>query len=162
MKKIALITSCIFVLVIASSAGAFHHKGMKGQPGNKSRSDITQSLNLSDEQVTKFKDIRTKNFEQTKEIRTEIFNKNAELDMLWNQINPDAQAIKNKRNEVRELEKQLNEMSVDFRLECRKILTPEQLNRCLAEGKGGFGMKKGPGMGFDKRHKSKGKDNKSQ
>ena len=159
MKKIALITSCIFVLMIATSVSAFHHKGMKGQSGNnpKNRCDMIQSLNLSDEQVTKFKDIRTKNFEQTKEIRTEIFNKNAELDMLWNQANPDAQAIKNKMNEVNGLEKQLNEMFVDFRLECRKILTPEQLDRCLAEGKRGFGMKMGPGMGFGKHHKNKAK-----
>ena len=155
MKKIALIISCIFVLVIAGAASAGLHNKIKGQHGRQPPCDIVQSLNLSDEQVEKFKDIRKKNFEQTKEIRTEMHNKKAELDILWNQVNPDAQIIKNKMNEICNLKQQLNEISVDLRLECRKILTPEQLNRCLAEGKCGFGMNKGPGMEFGRHHRIK-------
>ena len=155
MKKVALITCCIFILITAGYANADYHKKMKGQHHSnewRNRSDIAQTLNLSNEQTEKFRAIRTKNFEQTKEIRTEIYNKNAELSILWNQISPDAQTIKNKTNEICELQKQLNEISVDFRLEFRNILTPEQLNRCLAENKCGFGMGMGMGngMGFFK------------
>ena len=153
MKKIALITSCVFILMAAGFAVAGPHKGMPH--GNQNRCDVIQSLNLSDEQTEKFKEIRAKRFEQTKGIRTEMHSKNAELDMLWKQANPDAQAIKNKMNEISDLQKQLNAISVDFRLECRGILTPEQLDRCLAEEKCGFGFSKGPGMKFDKDHKSK-------
>ena len=157
MKKIALITSCIFILIIAGSAAAGHHKKMRGpnSDNRQYRNDVVQSLNLSSEQVEKFKDIRKKHFEQTKDIRNEIYNKKAELDMLWNQVDPDAQVIKNKTNEIYKLNGQLNEMSVDLRLECRKILTTEQLNLCLAGGKCGFGMNWGSGMEFGGHRKFK-------
>jgi zinc resistance-associated protein len=87
----------------------------------------------------------------TAEVRKQMMVKRAELAALWKAEKPDEKAIVAKQKELNALRGQLQEKSVPFRLEARKIAP--QLAHCFGHGMGGgiFGhggfMGPGPGHG---------------
>jgi Spy/CpxP family protein refolding chaperone len=116
-----------------------------------------QVSNLTPEQNTKFQELRRKLNEETTPLRGTILSKRLELQSLWTDPKADAKAITDKEKELRDLQNQMRDKMVQFRLEARNILTPEQLSefgpgwgRGMREpGMGrGFGPGMGPGMGM--------------
>jgi len=96
-------------------------------------------LNLTPEQKTKLSELQEKNWKDTISLRNEMQTKRLELRTLWTASNPDKDKILSKQKELNELRNKLQVKSTDFRLEARKVLSPEQ-----AAQAGTFG----PGMGF--------------
>lgn len=96
-------------------------------------------LNLTPEQKTKLTELREKQWKETVSLRNEIQTNRLELQALWTAPNPDKNKILAKQKEINELRNALQAKATDFRLETRKVLTPEQ-----AAQMGTFG----PGMGF--------------
>jgi Spy/CpxP family protein refolding chaperone len=93
------------------------------------------------EQRTKFQELRQKFDDETAQLRGTTLTKRLELQSLWIDPKADPKAIQEKEKELRALQDQMRDKAVQFRLEARKVLTPEQ----LAQFGPGWGM--GPGFG---------------
>jgi zinc resistance-associated protein len=96
------------------------------------------AMNLTPEQAGKFFDLKEKFRNDNAEARKQMMVKHAELAALWKSATPDEKAIVAKQKELNALRDQMQEKSIAFRLEARKI-APE-----LAQG---FGRGMGGGMG---------------
>ncbi len=83
-------------------------------------------LNLTPEQKNKLQALR-KNFrKETVFLRNDLKVKRLELKTLWTVPNPDKDKIIAKQNELNDLKTKLQMKVIDFRLEARSYLTPEQ------------------------------------
>jgi Spy/CpxP family protein refolding chaperone len=106
----------------------FHHREFK---------DPEKALNLTPEQKTKFQELRRKVDAETAELKGTMLTKRLELKSLWSDPKADPKAITDKEKELRNLQNQMKDKMVQFKLEARQFLTPEQISD--------FGQ--GPGMG---------------
>ena len=131
-------------------------------------------LNLTPEQKTKMNELQEKHWKETISLRNEMQTRRLELKTLWSIPNPDKDKILSKQKELNDLRDKMQAKATDFRIESRKILTPEQAAQIGAFGSamgfgsgcgnrgGGYGMRgqgpcgrgfgpdgvKGPGPGF--------------
>lgn len=96
-----------------------------------------KALNLTPEQQTKFQELRRKVDADTAQLRGTMLTKRLELKSLWSDPKADPKAITDKEKELRNLQNQMKDKMVQFKLEARQFLTPEQISE--------FGQ--GPGMG---------------
>jgi Spy/CpxP family protein refolding chaperone len=127
---------------------------------------------LTPEQRTRSQELRQKFNDETAKLRGTTLTKRLELQSLWSDPKADSKAIQEKEKELRNLQDQMRDKAIQFRLEARKILTPEQLaqfgpgsgmgpgfggGRMMGYGPGtgcgygrgpGYGMSRGYGMGY--------------
>ncbi len=96
---------------------------------------------LTPEQKTKFQELRQKFNDETARLRGAMVTKRLELQSLWSDPKADGKAIQEKEKGLTGLQDQMRDKAFQFKLEARKILTPEQ----LAQFGPGSGM--GPGFG---------------
>jgi Spy/CpxP family protein refolding chaperone len=83
-------------------------------------------LNLTPEQKTKLQALRENFRKETVFLRNDIKVKRLELKTLWTVPNPDKDKIVAKQKELINLKTQLAMKAIDFRLEARSYLTPDQ------------------------------------
>jgi len=139
-KKIIALTLTVFLLlgvtyVYAQGPGVgFGPKRMSESWTPKGGPPLTQ------DQITKFQELRQKFTAETAKLRGDLLTKRLELQSLWTNPKAEDKAIMEKEKELRELQNQLKEKALQFRLESRKFLTPEQI--------AGWGSGFGPGRGF--------------
>jgi Spy/CpxP family protein refolding chaperone len=106
--------------------------------------------NLSPEQRAKFQELRRKFMEENAELIGGLMTKRLELRLLWTDPKADSKAILAKEKEWRELQNRMRDKIVQYRLEVRNFLTPEQIEKFgwmdgIGLG-GGFGMGRAQGM----------------
>ena len=92
-----------------------------------------RGLNLTEEQQTKVDDLTKSMQKDLAPVRTELIKKRMELDLLWMDESPDADKIKAKQKEIRDLRGIMEDKLTDLRLSILKILTPEQRAELLAK-----------------------------
>jgi Spy/CpxP family protein refolding chaperone len=135
----------------------FGPSGPGSGPGYGPKGAWGAELNLTPEQNQKMQGMREAFFKETLPMRNEMQVKQLELKTLWIQTNPDEAKIIAKQKEINALKAQLQEKGTKFRLEMRKILTPEQQAQMGAYGpgfgrgqgmRGGYGPGRGMGMGM--------------
>jgi Spy/CpxP family protein refolding chaperone len=97
----------------------YHHK-------DKGRWSPYRGLNLTDEQRTKVDAMTESMQKELAPVRTELIKKRMELDLLWMDDSPNADKIKAKQKEIRELRGVMEDKLTDLRLSVLEILTPEQ------------------------------------
>lgn len=147
MKKIGimagfLVLGVLVSVVMAGPRGKFVGPG----PRWEMRPSPLSSLGLTEEQSEKTEGLREALKSDIAPLRVELIKKRMELRLLWMQDSPDADKIKAKQREIRDLRGQMEDKFTDFRLAIRNILTPEQRSQLLSErfGKGRFSR---PGRG---------------
>jgi Spy/CpxP family protein refolding chaperone len=111
-----------------------------------------KALNLTPEQQTKFQELRRKVDADTAQLKGTMLTKRLELQSLWSDPKADAKAIMEREKELRNLQNQMKDKMVQFKLEARQFLTPEQISefgqgRGMGRGFGRGGMMGGRGMG---------------
>jgi zinc resistance-associated protein len=139
--SLVMVLALALSLSLASSSWARPRGGgWGGGPG---------AMNLNPEQAGKLFDLKHKFMNDTAEVRKQMVVKRAELAALWKAEKPDEKAIVAKQKELNALRGQMQEKSVAFRLEARKIAP--QLAHCFGHGMGwgmgGHGGFMGPGPG---------------
>lgn len=154
MKKmyvgmLAALLIAVTTTVFAFGPGAGMGTGKAGGPGLvrgvAAGYGLGPSINLSKEQMDKMWQLKEKQRNETSAMRYELFQKKNELRSLY--ANPAAEdaVILAKQKEVNALRTKLQDKMVQFKLEQRKILTPEQLKQLSESGRGfgtrGFGKK---------------------
>ena len=110
-----------------------------------------KALNLTAEQKTKLNELRTKFREENAQVIGAMVTRRIELQSLWSNPKAEAKAITDKEKELRDLQNQMRDKSVQMKLEARNFLTPEQIaqfgqHRGLGRG-GMMGPGRGMGMG---------------
>ena len=115
---------------------------------------------LAPEQKTEFQNLRNKFNEEIAPLRKEMVTKRLELQSLWTNPTADPIVITAKEKELRDLQNQMRDKMIQYRLEARNFLTPEQITefgtgcgmgsgfrggRMMGSGRG-IGTGRGPGM----------------
>jgi len=110
-----------------------------------------KGLNLTAEQKAKFQELRRRFTRDTAQLRGELVTKRLELRLLWTDPKADSQAILAKEREFRDLRNRMKDKMIQYKLEFRSSLTPEQIEKLGRMGRRGvghgFGMGHGRGMG---------------
>jgi len=86
-------------------------------------------LNLTPEQKAKFQELRRKFIAENAQLIGGLVAKRLELRSLWSDPKADSQAILTKERELRDLQNRLKDKKVQYRLEARNSLTPEQIEK---------------------------------
>ena len=152
MKKLVLalmiVAMGVLLTVPAFALGSREGRGSGGCAGEGYCSQAGLSkLNLSDEQKTKMEALQTAHLKDVRPLREKMFDKSVELRRLWLQTNPDKDKINAAQKEMRTLRDNIEDKGTAFKLELRKLLTPEQ-NEKLANSHWGRGSGFGPRGGM--------------
>jgi Spy/CpxP family protein refolding chaperone len=160
MKKTIVALSLIAVMLLGLGYAYAQGGGYGPGYGRAHPQRFANLPNLTPEQKAKFDELRRKFNEETAQIQGALVAKRLELRSLWSNPKAEDKAILEKQKELRDLQNQMMDKGVQFKLEVRKILTPEQISqfgpgwgmgRGMRGGMGGFGPGTGPGMGY--RHR---------
>jgi len=111
-----------------------------------------KTLNLTPEQKAKFQELRRKFIAENGQLIGGLVAKRLELGSLWTDPKADSQAILAKEKELRDLQNRLKDKIVEYRLEARKSLTPEQIEKLGMMGGRSFGHCSGTGHGRGMGH----------
>ncbi len=137
-SKISIVVLLALALTLGLAASSWARPWGGGMGGGMG-CGMMGAMNLTPDQAGKLFDLKEKFRNDTAEVRKQMIIKRAELAALWKAENPDEKAIVAKQKELNALRGQMQEKSVAFQLEARKI-APE-----LAQG---FGRGMGWGMGW--------------
>jgi len=151
MKK-SIIISVLFIatLMWAFSAEAQGWgRGGGGRGAGPGWQDDTFGLNLTQEQTTKLNTMRQAFWKDTSSLNVKFDQKQLELNSLLLEPNPDSGKVVKLQKEISELQTQFNDKRINYQLESRKILTPEQIAQLPPGCTLGFGnLMCGPSPGY--------------
>jgi zinc resistance-associated protein len=146
MKKVMTIVAVIALAAVVASP-AMAYRGMGGGygsgPGNIADIAAARGLNLTAEQTEKINAMRAAHLKDMQPLQDQMVTKSRELRTLWLATTPDQEKINALQKEVRNLRDQLTDRMTGYRLEARKILTPEQLAKVQSDYGMGRGMARG-------------------
>ncbi len=108
------------------------HKGMHSHESMASHKEHS----LTPEQKAKFREMRRLFVRENAQLIGSLVAKKLELRSLWTDPKSDPKAILDKEKELTALQNQMRDKLVQAKLEARKILTPEQIEKW----KPGWGM----------------------
>ncbi len=147
---LALMTLANAGLAVGPGADAGTGPGWQRGPGAGFHGGYgrwASGLNLSKEQQDKLTALRKRQWEELKPLRDQMYQKRQEMRGLYTNPAAEDAAIIAKQKELNVLRQQMQDKAVQFRLEQRKIFTPEQLSK-LKEMPYGRGACGGRGRGW--------------
>jgi len=158
MKKIVTVVAVIALVAIVASP-AMANRAWRGGYGNVAELSGMRGIDLTAEQTEKLNAMRETQLKDIKPLQDQLYSKSGELRLLWLSKTPDQEKIMALQKEVQNLRNQMAEKATTYRLEARKILTPEQLTKIQSYGMGrgmarmggGSGMMGGHGYGWGRR-----------
>jgi zinc resistance-associated protein len=104
--------------------------------------------NLTDAQRSQLEKLHQDFYDKTAKLRIEMMTKRAELGVLLNTSNPDAEKARALQKEISDLRAQLAQEMINFQLEARKIAPDLRLGEGYCQGGWGHHMRGGvPFMG---------------
>jgi protein CpxP len=106
------------------------------------------AANLTSEQQTKLQELRQKRYNEAAPFRDKMFSLRQEIRTLWRDPKADPKVIQSKTKEMSDLRDQMQDKMVQFRLDARNLLTPDQIQALGA----GCGQGCGPGGGAGSGH----------
>ncbi len=121
----------------------------EGRSQGEPRSLLPKDLNLTDKQIEQMGSTQDQYLRDMTALRNELLNKRYELRRLLSDPKSKASKIRSKQKEVFALESQIQERILDYQLQMRDILTPQQFELWVSKHGMPFGpgMHHGPGMG---------------
>lgn len=170
MKKLLLVSSLAAMVILTASLAMANPRGLGYGPGpgygaapygaGWGHGRMTTELwggkklpNLSPEQKAKFDELRRKFRTENAQLLGALVTKRIELQSLWTDPKADGNAILEKEKELMVLQNQIREKAVQYRLEARKSLTPEQITEFgagwLKDQGWGRGRRLGPRHGME-------------
>jgi Spy/CpxP family protein refolding chaperone len=163
MKNTLTITALIVLLLTSAVAEAQCWKsgtgGGRGM-GPGWRSDFS-GLNLTEDQQKKLDSLYQAYGKEVAKLHNKLGQKQLEMNSLLLESNPDQSRVANLQKELSGLQSNLNDKHINYQLEARKILSPEQIAQLppgcslgfetMMGGYGpGYGCGRGPGYGCGK------------
>jgi len=109
-----------------------------------------KGLNLTAEQKAKLQELRRKFVGENAQLIGELVAKRLELRSIWSDPKADSKTILAKEKEFRDLKNRMKDKMIQYKLEFRSSLTPEQIEKLGRMGRRcschGFEMGHGRGM----------------
>jgi Spy/CpxP family protein refolding chaperone len=105
-------------------------------------------LNLTPEQKAKFQELRRKFVVENAQLIGAVVAKRLELKSLWTDPKADSKTILAKERELRDLKNRMKDKVIQYRLEARNSLTPEQIGKLGMMGRMGRRGMMGHGWGM--------------
>jgi zinc resistance-associated protein len=140
-----------FALVCDVQAQFWKGRGGKGQgAGTGFGPNCPLGVNLTQDQLARMDTLRNDFFKDTATIRTDMYRKQLDLESLMLEPSVDAEKAGKLQAELSALESQIEQKQLQFQLEARKLLTPEQIAQLPPGcnfGMGFCGRGNGPGAG---------------
>ena len=155
MKRFYVGIMTVLFIALTTTVFALGPKGSGVVPAGFGRGPYgyVANLNLSDEQTDKMWLSKDKFRNDTQKLRYEMFKKRNELRKLYADPNTSEATLLAKQKELNALRQNMQDKAAQYRIEQRKILTPEQLKKLSETGYGpGFGGRKGFGAGGSGRY----------
>jgi Spy/CpxP family protein refolding chaperone len=110
-----------------AEGGHGHHRG--GCRSGGGFYALASRLDLSKEQTDRLHELRSKQISETGPMRNEMLQKRLEMRKIFTDPTKDEATILAKQREIQVIQQKLHEKMTQFRLEQRRVLTPEQLKR---------------------------------
>ena len=127
-------------LEAGNGQGAGGGAGWQGGPGaGKGAGRWAAELNLTKEQQDRLVELRKQQWAETKPLRDEMYQKRQEMRQLFSDPATADATITAKQGQMNALQQQMQEKMIQFKLEQRKVFTPEQLNKMKDLPQGFFG-----------------------
>jgi Spy/CpxP family protein refolding chaperone len=141
MKKIMIALG--LAVVVALGAPYVFAGGPGSGPGKGPRNcgGGWGAANLTSEQQMKIQELRDQHYNEIAPLRDKMVSLRQELQTLWSDPKADPKVIQAKAKEMNDLRDQMQDIMVEFRLETRNLLTPDQIQAM------GAGCGQGPGRG---------------
>ena len=154
MKKAMIVLGLVMVMLFGVS---YLYAQEQGDPsrhgwmhGEKSWGQ-GKRLNLTPEQKARFQELRRKFIAENAQLIGALVAKRLEFRSLWTDPKADSQAILAKERELRDLKNRMKDKIIQYKLEARSSLTPEQIEKFGAMEGMGRGFGRGFKMGHDQR-----------
>lgn len=134
MKKILIVLGMVafyfltVTYVPAQGMPRFHNPPGPANPPCP-RGEPGKGPSLTPEQQTKFQELTLKFNEETAALKGSLLGKKLELQALWSNPKTEPNTIMVKEREMRDLQNQMDEKTLQHKLETRKLLTPEQISQ---------------------------------
>ena len=132
MKKGMIAIGLVMVMLFGVSYGYAQEQSDPPRHGwmhGEKSWDQGKRLNLTPEQKARFQELRRKFIEENAQLIGDLVAKRLELRSLWTNPKADSQAILAKEKELRDLQNRMRDKIVQYRLEARNSLTPEQIEK---------------------------------
>jgi len=111
---------------------------------------LAEQLKLTDEQLAALQKLQANYFTQVAPLNTQLMQKSNELRLMQWQKSPDTAAMTAKREEIKTIQQQIQDLSTKLKEQMNAVLTQEQL-AAIGEKAGfggrGFGFRGHPGFG---------------
>ena len=130
--KLAVIASISILVLCLISEGQAQSLGRDTRdPSILPSRDVSvvKELNMTEAQLKEAKRIRTAYSNRILKLRSDIIGKSIEYRNLLRDPAASEEAIRTKGKEIETIDTQLIREKIDFEIEMRKILTPEQFQR---------------------------------
>ena len=147
MKKFYGVVVAVFLVLFATSVFAVGPGAGYGAGCGAGYGAGPQGIDLSKDQQDKMWQLREKFNNDTSALRYEMFQKRTELRTLFADPKATEAQILAKEKEVNTVMQKMHDRMVRFKLDQRKIYTPEQLKQIGERGGPGFGGHHGRGGG---------------
>ena len=105
--------------------------------------------NLTEDQHEKLDKLNRKFYEEADQIKNKTWSKSKELNTLLNSSNPDAEKAKALQKEISELNSELDQARINFKLEAGKINPDARFGEKYGRGYGRYGRHMGGGHMMD-------------
>lgn len=150
MKKTTIIGLCLVVALVLTAGAALAQgpgfgRGFGPGYGAGYGYPAANIPNLTAEQSSKMQALQQAHLTKIGPLQQTLLSKRLELRSLYLTPNPDQAALLAKQKEILNLQAQMQEEATNYRLEVRKVFTPEQQAQLGAFSGQGMGM--GRGMG---------------
>lgn len=126
----------LFLVVCLASEGHAQGVGRDSRPDSPFLSgrevSVVKALNMTEAQVKETRRIGAAYSNRTLKLRSDIIGKSIEFRNLMRDPSVSEETIRAKGKEIEAIDVQLIREKIDFEIEMRKILTPEQLQRWYA------------------------------
>lgn len=132
MKKENVTIAAVLLLLVFFSASAFAqkwHKGVGGPSCVPSECVSIEGLGLGQEQRAAIERIEKDYSGRIESLRRKLMNKRLELQSFFRNPQADVQTIRARAREVIDLQSACQQLSVDYQIEVRALLTPEQIGK---------------------------------
>ncbi|TYP58820.1 Spy/CpxP family protein refolding chaperone [Thermosediminibacter litoriperuensis] len=143
MSKKIVALGVMAVIILGAAAMA-----MAAGPGGQRTAGVNPptlpQLNLTDEQYSRLKEIRTEFYQKMIELRNEMDKKHFELQDLYFSKNPDQDAVQAKFEELKDLRDKMFNLKKEYSEKMKNVLTEDQLSQLRGFRGPVFGM--GPGF----------------
>ena len=127
MKKAFIIIVALMVSIAAVMSSYAQQSDEKNCSHGKF--GFQKQLNLSDEQLTKMKELRNNFRNDTRDLRFNLSIKRIEMRKLYTDPKTGDATLLAKQKEISKLRQQLSDKKSVMKVEWRKILTPEQIEK---------------------------------